>query len=308
MQARDKGFELLVKKFRDSYVVGKDRTITPKNVYQPAVNKFRELLHKTISVYLLPGSKIEGLENLDDCFEKLAAKQSVLWLPEHRGNMDVTSFYVLLEREHPRYQALLEKLVYVAGRKLNELSELVNMFTEQYSRLVVVPRRDLLLAKISQFSTNQEGYQRFLKDAQQINLAAFRQLLRIRNRGYVVVLFPLGGRWKPNVDNVPVRETISYMERFDWAYPISMDGNTMPTGEKMEDERPVHDKVVFRVGKPLNCREYLADRRKLFDEAHKQVGNQAGENLEKPDFEQHTANEIIQLLEQLRTTGDYQLV
>ncbi len=290
----------VVLKLKASYTPGQDRVVRPENVYQPAVVAGRDDLETFQHRMLLPGSRVEGLEHLDACLAQLQAGKSVLFLPEHRGNLDVPSFNTLLRREHPRYHAILDKLIYIAGRKLNESSEFIKMFTEKYSRLVIVPKRDYPKAKPGETAEEQEARAAFEKEAGRINRAAFRELLRLRKAGYIFVLFPLGGRLKPDADNIPVRETTSYLQAYDTAFLISMDGNTLPPLSRMEDERPVQDRVTFRVGPPVACRAFLAEQRAAFDEAVN-----AGLLPEGADFEQYTAEHIMNMLANLRLTGKY---
>src|SRR5689334_14521479 len=132
----------VVMKLKASYTPGKDRVVTTDNVFQPGVEAGREALEAFQSRLLLSGSRVEGLEHLDECLARMKAGRSILFLPEHRGNLDVPSFNLLLRREHLRYHEVLDKLIYIAGRKLNESSEYIKMFTEKYSRLVIVPKRD----------------------------------------------------------------------------------------------------------------------------------------------------------------------
>lgn len=133
----------LVAKLMARHEPGKDRLIVPENVYQPANAEGRDEFEAFQLKLLLPGSGVVGLEHLDHCLGELRQGRSVIFLPEHRGNLDVTSFNALLRREDPRYHEILDRLIYIAGRKLNESSELIKMFTERYSRLVIVPRREL---------------------------------------------------------------------------------------------------------------------------------------------------------------------
>ncbi len=290
----------LVQQIQATYEPGQDRRITPENVYQPARTGGRETLEGFMERLLLPGSGVEGLDHLDHCLEALRAGRHVIFLPEHRGNFDVPTFNFLLRREHPRYGDILERLIYIAGRKLNESSDMIKMFTEKYSRLVIVPRRELPQPRAGESQAERAERERNEQSAARINRAAFRQLLRLKKQGHIFVLYPLGGRWKPDADNVPVKETTSYLRGFDTAYLISMEGNTLPPEERMEDERPVLDRVVFRVGPPLDCRDFLAE-----EKARYEADLAAGRIDATMDPEQFTVNRIMVMLENLRRGDDY---
>lgn len=291
----------VVMKLKASYTPGKDRVVTPENVYQQAVVAGRDALEAFQDRLLLQGSRVEGLEHLDECLDRMKAGRSILFLPEHRGNLDVPSFNTLLRREHPRYHAILDKLIYIAGRKLNESSEFIKMFTEKYSRLVIVPKRDFPKLKANPSPEELDAHAAFEKEAGRINRSAFREMVRLRKAGFIFVLFPLGGRLKPDADNIPVRETTSYMQAFDTAFMISMEGNTLPPLPRMEDERPIQDRVIFRVGPPVDCAAFIAEQRQAFDDSVK-----AGLLPDEADFEQYTAEHIMTMLANLRLTGGYE--
>jgi len=291
----------IVMKLKASYVAGKDRVVTTENVYQPAVIAGRDALEEFQRHLLLPGSRVEGLENLDDCLRRMSQGQTIVFLPEHRRNLDVPSFNHLLRREDPRYHLILDRLIYIAGRKLNESSEFIKMFTEKYARLVIVPKRDHPKAKPGESAAEQLERAAFEKEAGRINRAAFRELVRLRKAGYIFVLFPLGGRFKRDADNIPVRETASYLGTFDAAYLISMEGNTLPPLARMEDERPIQDRVVFRVGPALDCRAFLAERRAAYGQEVR-----LGRLPADADFERETAEHIMHMLANLRRTGHYE--
>ncbi len=285
-------------KIKASYQPGRDRKVTPENVYQEAVLEGRDTLEQFLENFLLPGSAIEGVEHMDDCLARIGRGERVLFLPEHRGNLDTPSFYVLLRREGLRFETILERLVYIAGRKLNESSEQIKMFTEKYSRLIIVPRRDLPEAAPGEAKPDRQAQQAYLKSAARINRAAFRALIRLRGEGKIFVLFPLGGRFKPGADNSPVPETISYLRAFGTAYLISMEGNLLKPRPNMEDERPEQEKIVFRVGPPLDCKKFLAGQRAIFDRA-------AGEGAlpDEMEYDRFAVNRIMRMLEDLRLKG-----
>lgn len=290
----------IIKQMQVTYEPGQDRLITPENVYQPARIAGRDTLEAFMERLLLPGSGVQGLNHLEHCLEELRAGRHVIFLPEHRGNFDVPTFNYLLRREHPKYGEILERLVYIAGRKLNESSELVKMFTEKYSRLVIVPRRELPLPRLGESEAERREREENEHTAARINRSAFRRLLRLKQQGHIFVLYPLGGRWKSDADNVPVRETVSYLSKFDTAYLLSMEGNTLPPEERMEDERPTTDRVVFRFGPPLDCLAFLAAEKARFDS--EQAAGRIAAGL---DLEQFTVNRIMVMLENLRQTGEY---
>ncbi|MGD2062680.1 MAG: hypothetical protein PVF51_03750 [Nitrospirota bacterium] len=277
-----------------NYTPGRDRHITPSNVYQPGNQANRPAILDLLDRLLLPGSRVLGLEHLDLCLAQLDAGRRILFLVEHAGNFDVPAFYALLRREAPRYQAILDRLIYIAGRKLNEESELVKMYTEIFSRLVIVPRRELPTEHPDEDVKQRVARIAKEKEAAAINRAAFRKMAQLKRRGHIFVLFPLGGRWKEGEENLPVKETTSYLKAFDFAYPISMEGNTLPaTAGPMAAEVPVQARVVFHVGAPLACDDYLAASRLLWEAS--------GSAL---DFEQFTVNRIMALINELRTHPD----
>ena len=290
----------LVQKIQAGYVAGKDRKITPENVYQEAVLEGREVLEGFCSKMFLHGSRVEGLEYLDDCLARMERGESILFLPEHRGNLDTPSFYALVKQQSSKYSAILDRLIYVAGRKLNESSDYIKMFTEKYARLVIVPRRDLPPPLPNETESQEKEREANEQEAAQINRAAFRQLVKLRKAGHVFVLFPLGGRLKEDADNVPVKESMSYMQTFDVCYPISMEGNILPPGARMEDERPIQDKVIFRVGRPIESKAFLTEQREIHNTALASAGGKVEE-----DFEQFAVNRLMRMLEQLRLKGDY---
>jgi len=292
----------LIQKLQRTYEPGLDRVITQQNVYQPMRDPGRAELEAFMEHVLAPGSAVEGVEHLDHCLAQLEAGRHVLFLAEHRGNLDVPSFSVLLQRTYPRAREILKRLIYIAGRKLNESSDFIKMFTEKYSRLVIVPRRDFPPERPDATEEGRQAREEFITNAARINRAAFRELVRLKKAGHIFVLFPLGGRLKPDADNRPVRETTSYLHSFDTAYLVSMDGNTLPPGERMEDERPIQDTVVFRVGPALPCKAFLAEERERFDAARTE-----GRLPPDADYEQTVVEHIMAMLEHLRLHGSYGL-
>ncbi len=281
--------EQTTKRLWAHHVPGKDRRITQENVYQPGNRWNLPVILDLMEQLLLPGSGLQGSAHLDHCLEQLDAGKRILFLSEHAGNFDVPCFFYLVERASPRYRRILDRLIYIAGRKLNEESELVKMYTEIFSRIVIVPRRELPGPRDDEREAEREARLAEERAAAAINRAAFRRMAQLKRKGHIFCLFPLGGRPKGDQENLPVKETTSYLKAFDFAYPIAMVGNPLPaTAGPMAAELPVQDRVIFRVGAPIACAEYLVASRRLWEAS--------GSPL---DFEQFTVNRVMDLLDEL---------
>ena len=79
-----------------------------------------------------------------------------------------------------------------------------------------------------------------------------------------------------------------------------MEGNLLPPQPKMEDERPIQDKVVFRMGRALETGAFLAEQRDIFDQAGAE-----GKLPAEPDFEQFAVERIMTMLDSLRVDGNF---
>jgi len=276
------------------HVAGQDRRITAENVYQPGNRWNLPVILDLMERLLLPGSGLQGGEHLDHCLEQIDAGKRILFLAEHAGNFDVPAFYSIVGRASSRYRRILDRLIYIAGRKLNEESEVVKMYTEIFSRIVIVPRRELLPPDHAESEAEREARLAEERSAAAINRAAFRRMAQLKRRGHIFCLFPLGGRPKGDRYNVPVKETTSYLKAFDLAYPIAMVGNLLPaTAGPMEEELPVQDRVIFRVGAPITCADYLVASRMLWEAS--------GSPL---DYEQFTVNRVMDLLDELHQAAE----
>ena len=271
------------------------RVITPANVYQVGRRENLPILTRLMDHLLLPGSRVEGLEHLDTCLALLDQGHRLIFLLEHKGNFDVPAFYTLLGREDPKYQRILDRLIYIAGRKLNEESDVVRMFTEVFSRIVIVPRRELVRPQPEGANAARRVQEMDETTAVRINRAAFRHMFRLIHEGYIIGLFPLGGRPKKGLDNEPVKETTTYLKHFDEAVFIGMAGNILPVGDgPMEEERPVRDVVVFRVDAPVSCSRFLRESRIQYEAARTE-----GRIPPEMDYEQFTVQRVLDRLADL---------
>jgi len=241
---------------------------------------------------MLPGSRVAGAGNLLETLSLLERKKSVLFLMKHLGNFDVPCFYSLLSKEGPVYRKILDRLVFIAGRKLNEDSQEVKTFTEIFSRLIIVPNREIPPEMENETPSQKSEREEFLREAALINRAALRMMIKLKKKGRIIVLFPMGGRPKPwlKEQNNGVKETTSYMRLFDFVHFIRMEGNIMPVGDEMKNERPQRERVVFSISKPFPSRAYLDESRRLFDKQTK-----------LSDFDQFNVNRVMKEIGQVST-------
>jgi len=256
--------------------------IAPDNVFQEGIRHNYDLFMELVNQLMVPGSCVKGVNHLLKTQSLVKQGNSTLFLMKHAGNFDVPCFYALLSREGPQYQPILDRLVFIAGRKLNEDSLMVKTFTEIFSRIVIVPNREIP-PKIHRETPAQKAYRETaVREAALINRAALRTMIRLKKQGRIIALFPMGGRPKPWLMEKGVRETTSYMRLFDYVHLVKMEGNLLPVGNKMKDETPKQDKIVFVISEPVPAQAYLEESRRLFEK-----------QTQEKDFDQFNVDRIM---------------
>lgn len=252
-------------KMTANYCSAENQKITPDNVFQEGIHHNYDLFIELVDRLMLPGSRVEGAKHLTKTLSLIEKKQSILFLMKHMGNFDVPCFYSLLSREGAQYRNLLDRIVFIAGRKLNEDSMFVKTYTEIFSRLVIVPNREIPQETFGALPEKISHRETVIKEASIINRAALRTMIRLKKEGRIIVLFPMGGRPKPWLKEKGVKETTSYMKLFDYVHFIKLKGNLMPVGREMSEETPQRDKIVFVISEPVLTETYLEESRKLFE-------------------------------------------
>ncbi len=284
-------------KMRANHESGDNLKITPENVYQEGVKHNYDLFMELMEKLMLPGSGVMGVENLLKTRPILDQKKSVLFLMKHAGNFDVSCFYSLVGREGPPYKDILDRLVFIAGRKLNEDSVMVKTFTEVFNRIVIVPNREIPVKRGGEKPWEASAREEVIKEAGRINRAALREMVRLKKNGHIIALFPMGGRPKPHLKEKGVKETTSYMRLFDYVYFIAMQGNLLPVGKKMMEESPRQDRIVFRVSEPVLTASYLEESRRRFEMQDKES-----------DFDQFNVDRVMVEIGQAEAvSGNHQI-
>lgn len=269
-------------KMRANYHSAENLKITPDNIFQEGIRHNYDLFMGLVDELMLPGSSVIGAENLQKTLLLIEKKKSVLFLMKHSGNFDVPCFYSLLSRKGRQYQDILDLLVFIAGRKLNEDSVMVKTFSEIFNRLVIVPNREIPPERDDETPEQRAHREAVVIEAARINRAALRKMVSLKNEGRIIALFPMGGRPMPTLKEKGVKETTSYMRFFDYVHFIEMRGNLLPVGHKMKEEVTQRDKIVFVISEPVLTHNYLEESRQLFQR-----------QTEEKDFDQFNVDRVM---------------
>ena len=265
--------------------MNENNTISPDNVYQPAIKNNRELLAELMRAGHLPGSDVAGYENILK-LEKLADEgKSCIIFSEHVSNMDVPSMFIRF-KDHPdkRMESVFEKLIFIAGVKLNQ-NPVVKLFAEMFTRVVIFPIRGLSKISGEEFDL-----------AKKINLRATKHIMELKNKGNIFVLYPAGTRRRDwDADSMKgMKETMAYLSIFDYFCCCSINGNNMipQEHEDMTKEAYEEDVIIFSIGEVTKTSDFV----KEISEKHTEV-------KDKDEMRQHQVDEIMNRIETLHTQG-----
>jgi len=225
--------------------------VTEENVWQEGNVINRKLFYGIVEDLMLPGSSVQGIENLVALHQKALAGESCLILCEHYSNFDLPCLINLIEKGHPNGKAIADSIVAIAGFKLNEESPVVLAFTEAFSRIVIYPSRS-----IEALPDGPEKEEE-LKLARKINLASMKALSQAKTTGKIILLFPAGTRYRPGKPETKkaVKEVDSYLKGFDHAVFMSINGNTLhvTSDGSMVDDQAHRDVILYGVSPVVDC-------------------------------------------------------
>ncbi|MDR1626797.1 MAG: 1-acyl-sn-glycerol-3-phosphate acyltransferase [Spirochaetia bacterium] len=258
-------------------------TVTEKNVFQPGNLSNRPYIEKILLNQMREGSRIVGLENIEDLHRRCGEGKSCLILMEHYSNFDLPAFVYLLEQSGPRGRAAADSIIAIAGFKLNAESAVVRAFTEAYSRIVIYPSRSF------DSIADPEVLREERKKSNLINRAALHEMIRRKHEGHIILVFPSGTRYRPGRPETKrgLKEIDSYIKAFDYMVFVGSGGNLLrlgPSGD-MEVDILAEDTVVFKAGPVTDCGEFRL-------RAH-------GEAPQEGDAKQFTADRVMEALEDL---------
>jgi glycerol-3-phosphate O-acyltransferase len=191
------------------------------------------------------------MENIRKLFSLLKEGRPCLLLLEHYSNLDYSLFHYFLRQEEGG-GSIADALVAVAGKKLTEDNPVIAAFTSAYTRLVIYPSRSLQ-------SLDPEKDKEEIQRSALINRAATRTLIRIKETGSLVLVFPAGTRYRPGDPSTKagVREIDSYIRLFEYMCPIAVNGEVLHVNpDDMLGDSVSQDLVLMTAGPVMNCSDF----------------------------------------------------
>ncbi len=234
--------------------MNEDLEISPDNVYQEAHTEnradFLEMVRKTH----LPGSTIIGVENILKLNKLALEGKSCLILSEHISNCDVPSLFArFYDYEKTDLKEIFDRIIFVAGVKLNQ-TPLVKLFTEMFTRVVIYPIRGM--HKLNQDQSKHDEFEL----AKKINMRSSRKILELKHKKSIFLMYPTGTRyreWDPD-SKKGMKETMAYLNQFDYVCCCAVNGNNMPPKEHedMTREPILKDIVMFTFGEVFESKDF----------------------------------------------------
>jgi glycerol-3-phosphate O-acyltransferase len=227
------------------------------------------------------------MENIRELYGFLKKGSSCLLLLEHYSNFDYSLFDSLLRKEEGG-TAIADSLVAIAGKKLNEDNPVVAAFASAYTRIVIYPSRSLQ-------GLDPEKDREELARSNAINNSATRSLIRVKENGGIVLVFPSGTRYRPGDPSTKrgVREIDSYLRLFDYMCLVAINGEVLHVNPgDMLDDSVSQDLVRLTAGKVISCSDFRNEARAKAEEAG------------IDDKKQAVADAVMELLEGMHNAAE----
>ena len=256
--------ETLATAFRDKIktavsIAKVDTLITEQNVYQEGNKNILPLLDEMVEILALPGSGLDGLENLEELLAKAESGKSCLLLVEHYSNLDLSIVCTLVAKAGGRGKDISDAIIAIAGMKLNEDNPIVAAFASAYTRIVIYPSRSL-----QHLDPENEKEKAEIVRSNAINRAAMKAIVRHKYKGKLVLVFPSGTRYRPWDPETKkgVREIDSYLRSFDYMCFIALNGEILIV-QKTDMMNDFVNKDIVRVtaGPVISCEEFRENAR-----------------------------------------------
>jgi len=226
--------------------------ITKDNVYQEGNDAILPILDEMVDTLILPGSGVDGIENLEELLSKAESGNACVLLLEHYSNFDLSLISLLARRAGTRGKDIANALVAIAGMKLNEDSPIVAAFAGAYTRIVIYPSRSL-------HGMDAEKKKVEVPRSVAINRAAMKAMETVKKQGKIILLFPSGTRYRPWDPSTKkgVREIDTYIRSFDYMCCVALNGTILHVDQtNMVNDIANKDIVRVTAGPVCSCAEF----------------------------------------------------
>ncbi len=222
--------------------------VTPDQVMFWADTAIQSYLTRLSRRLLLPGSGLDGLENLQQLVDLSAGGAACIMCLNHRSNLDVPTLCALLQ--DAGHADLFDQIIWIAGRKLQEDPGMTGMLVQAFNRVVVTPR-----SWIAEHHSPDE-----LHEGHLVNMAAHRVVHKLRHEGRVFALFPTGTRIRPGDTSTTraIPETDTWLKSFEYMLLGYIDGCTLPVSrdQDMTRETPVLNRITISFDEVLTTDDW----------------------------------------------------
>jgi len=226
--------------------------ITEDNVYQEGDSNVLEVLDGMVDFISLPGSGLDGMNNLEELYKLAESGKSCLLLVEHYSNLDLSILSTFIRNAGGRGEKIRDSIIAIAGMKLNEDNPAVAAFTGAYSKITICPSRSIQ-------NLDPEKDKDEINRVNGINRAAMKALIRNKYKGKLVLVFPSGTRyrsWEPDTKK-GVREIDSYIRSFDYMCFVSLNGEVLHVQKTdMMNDMVTKDIIRVTVSPVAGCNEF----------------------------------------------------
>lgn len=199
---------------------------------------------------MLPGSGIDGYENLKAMHDLATQGKSTIILSAHFSNFDVPALHTLLCNRGEEGRRVFDSIIFIAGRKLTEGSLQVKAMAEMFSRVVISAKAENM--------TPEE-----ITVAMAINKASQKTIGKMQNAGHIFLLYPTGtrSRMRDAASHSGIREIYNYMRKFEYFVCCGISGIILPARDDvpMVCEYPRKDEVVYAFGKVRKTEDYISE-------------------------------------------------
>lgn len=230
--------------------------VTPESVVRWANKGNQPQFASMCRRLLLPGSSIRGFASLEALAELARGGNACLLCLNHRCNLDVPNLMTLMRDQAD--PAVFDRLIWVAGRKLEEDVGMTSLLVQCFNRVIVTPH--------SWFDSHNSDDQ--LHQGRRLNIASERAIARLRYEGWVFGLFPTGTRVRTDDESTKqaIGETFSYLRMFEYLLLCHIDGCTLPVSKDRDliHETPTLSQVTYTFGSVQRTEDWVADAVKRF--------------------------------------------